>query len=126
MTVSVAKPAKITGSCFRAIVWVVLLAFTLQSLITQTHIHNVFADAGGPVAKTLANGALHSKRPAQDSTNYCPFCQAITHAGVFSAPSAPCLIVPISLVDTAAPVFLAAVISIASSHPWHSRAPPGR
>lgn len=101
----------------------VLLAFTLQSFITQTHIHGLFG-GGAAAAKVLASGSPHGKTPKQDSSADCSFCQAITHAGAFSVPSAPTLILPVTLAEIAAPLFMAMVAGIPPSHPWHSRAPP--
>lgn len=116
---------KTTGSRFRVIVWIVLLAFTLQSFITQTHIHGLSGGSGSAATvKVLASGSPPGKAPKQDSPADCPFCQAITHAGAFSAPSAPSLILPVQLAEIAAPPFLIAVTGIAPSHPWQSRAPP--
>jgi len=123
MTVSKAKSAKATGSSFRSIAWVVLLAFTLQSFITQVHIHGAFA-GGTPAIETLASGSAHSKVPVQNGTGDCPFCQAITHAGAFSASSPPALALPVSLAATAAPNLPAGTIGTISPHPWQSRAPP--
>jgi hypothetical protein len=123
MTVSKPKSAKRAAPGFRAIAWVVLLAFTLQSFVTQVHIHGAFS-AGAPAVEKLAGGSSHSKAPAQNSTSDCPFCQAITHAGAFAAPSAPGLILQISFAETAAPLLIAVAAAIAPPHSWHSRAPP--
>ena len=112
-----------TAPGFRAIAWVVLLAFTLQSFVTQVHIHGAFS-ASTPAVEKLAGGSSHSKAPAQNGTSDCPFCQAITHAGAFAAPSAPGLILQISFAETAAPLLIAVVAAIAPPHPWQSRAPP--
>lgn len=126
MTLSAATLAKSTGSRFRAVAWVVLLAFTLQSFITQTHIHGIFGGGGAATVSTVTNGSPHSKDPSQDNARYCPFCQAITHAGAFAAPSAPSLILPISWAEMVALPVLAIAIRSIWSHPWHSRAPPQR
>jgi hypothetical protein len=125
MTDSAANRIRATGSRFRAVTWIVLLAFTLQSFVTQTHIHGVFGGTVGAAAgKTLGKSSPHSNAPARDSSRECQFCQAITHAGVFSAPAAPSLILPFTLIVTEAPSFLGAVIFVISPHPWDSRAPP--
>jgi hypothetical protein len=124
MTATAARQTKNTGSRFRAIGWVVLFAFTLQSFITQTHIHGVFSGGNTEAAKVRASGSPHGKAPKQNSSAGCPFCQAITHAGVFAAPSSPNLVLPIRLAELGTPLFLAAAIGIAPSLPWHSRAPP--
>lgn len=107
----------------RAVTWIVLLAFALQSFVTQTHIHG-FLDSAPTITKVLIEGPSHSNAPIHDDTNNCPFCQAITHAGVFATPCTPSLILPAALVEIAAPTLFTAAIAIVSPHPWQSRAPP--
>jgi hypothetical protein len=110
---------------FRAIAWFLLLAFTLQSFITQTHIHGAFASTGGAgVVKTLANMPSHNTKTPADSPADCPFCQAIMHAGAFFAPSAPTLVQSFTWAEMVAPSVVAGAFDNFSSHPWHSRAPP--
>jgi hypothetical protein len=123
MTVSKPKSGKMIARGFRAIAWVVLLAFTLQSFVTQVHIHGAFG-AGAAGVETPASGLSHSKAPSQNGTSDCPFCQAITHAGAFAAPSAPGVILLVSFAEMAAPLFTAVVAAIAPPYRWHSRAPP--
>ena len=123
MTVSEAKSAGATGSRFRAIAWILLVAFTLQSFVTQVHIHGTFG-GGAAGVETLANGLSQGKSPTRNGTGDCPFCQAITHAGAFSAPSPPALILPVSLPQTAAPIFPAGTSGAIWPPPWQSRAPP--
>lgn len=125
MTVSVTKPRRLTGSRFRAITWLVLLAFALQSFITQTHMHGAFGGAGdAQIVKTLADTPSHTHKAPSENRADCPFCQAITHAGAFFTPSAPALFLPVTLAETLAPTFVARVAGSFSSHPWQSRAPP--
>jgi Protein of unknown function (DUF2946) len=113
------------GSGFRTITWLVLLAFALQSFITQTHIHGTFSSAGdAQIVKTLASVPSHgSKAPAENNAD-CPFCQAITHAGAFFTPSTPTLILPVIWAEMVAPPVIDSAIDSFSSHPWQSRAPP--
>lgn len=125
MRISGAKMAKVRGSGFRAIIWIVLLAFMLQSFITQTHIHVAFGDQMA-LAATVTNAPAHKNAPAENGSAECPFCQAIVHAGAFYAPSAPSLVLPISRAKTAVPFFIVETIGRVSSHLWHSRAPPRR
>lgn len=108
---------------WRAIAGVLLLAFTLQSFITQTHIHGI-GTGGSAIVKTLTYGAPHKNAPADNTLADCPFCQAIVHAGAFYQPSAPQLVLPFIWVETVAPAVVAAYSSGFSSHPWQSRAPP--
>ena len=102
MKVSGARTADTTVSGFRAIAWVVLLAFTLQSFITQVHIHGVFAASGSPVvAKTQAQTS--NQVPSKHSAVDCPFCQAIMRAGAFSMPILSGLVLTVTWALMAAP-----------------------
>lgn len=123
MSISEAKTARIKKTGFRAIAWVLLLAFTLQSFITQTHIHGTF-DSGAALAAAVTNAPAHKNAPAENGKAECPFCQAIVHAGAFYASSVPSLILPFSLANRVAPFVVAEIIAGVSSHLWHSRAPP--
>src|SRR5690242_18423679 len=124
MRTAQAQSGGIRGSGFRLVAWLLLIAFTLQSFITQTHIHRaVDGAAQSAIVKTLTKAPAH-KTPAQNTTTDCPFCQAITHAGTFSAPSAPVLVLPVVWTESTSPVFLINAIRGLSSLPWQSRAPP--
>ena len=124
MKVSEAKYARVRAPGFRAIAWVLLLAFTLQSFITQTHIHGAYG--GGTSAAAVTNTSNHKTVPADNGKAECPFCQAIVHAGTFSAPAAQTIGLSLSWAETA-PSFLVveAFVSV-TSHLWRSRAPPRR
>ena len=120
MKVSEAKAARIRGSGFRAIAWLLLLAFTLQSFVTQTHIHGAFTAAATHAAST----AGQTKAPADDGKAECPFCQAIMHAGAFYAPPSQILALPLSWAGIAVSFFAVETFASVSSHLWRSRAPP--
>lgn len=103
-----------------------LFAFSLQSYVTQVHIHG----AAGTVASASASGKSAARKqepdkfpPADDPAN-CPICQEILHAGHYIAPSAdawtPLEVAP----STATVVTAAAAIVRLPSHGWKSRAPP--
>lgn len=96
-----------------------LIAFTLQSYITQTHIHSVSPAA---ISKTLAGS--HGKAPVDDSPMDCPFCQAVAHDGPFFLPGAPVLLLSAIWVELGAPFFSARVNAVVPAHNWQSRAPP--
>ncbi len=109
-----------------------LLAFALQSYITQTHIHFVSAQAFGlsgdnftPTIKTTDGKTAPAKKtPSNDDPANCPVCQAAAHAGQFITPSAIGFALPS---ETVAIVPLAIVVLTASetvSHGWQGRAPP--
>lgn len=97
-----------------------LLAFFLQSLVVQTHIHQPLA----PAAAKASNPQLPAPLKTQDPIDQCRLCQELVHAGHFIAPSA--------LVAVASPAFVAAIFTAlpvqseraATAFAWRSRAPP--
>jgi hypothetical protein len=111
------------GLSWRSIAWILLVAFTLQSFITQTHIHGT---GGAAIVKTFAKVPSHKKLPAENGTADCPLCQAITHAGAFFTPTAPTLLLTVTGTDIVAAFVIANAIDDISTHHWHSRAPPQR
>ena len=107
-----------------AIVLLTLMAFGLQSYITQTHIHlapDSFASAAG-----VANGkhSLPDKFPANGDPANCPICQEIAHTGQFVTPSAAVLLLPGVAVSIIAIVTDIPSTAQTASHAWRSRAPP--
>ena len=114
--------AALTGkmpSGWRLIACLILITFTLQSYITQTHIHNVTPPA---VAKILTHS--HGKAPLDDGPMDCPFCQAVAHNGPFFLPTLLVLGLSIEFVELAAPAFRFHRSSEGLAHIWQSRAPP--
>ncbi|HWU53963.1 MAG TPA: hypothetical protein VN175_00590 [Rhizomicrobium sp.] len=99
---------------------VALLAFFLQRLVVQTHIHQPLP----AVAVKAANQQLPAPLKPQDPIDQCRLCQELVHAGHFVAPSA--------LIAIASPVFVVAIFTAlpeqsersATSFAWRSRAPP--
>jgi hypothetical protein len=110
------------SSASRFIVLVVLLAFALQSVLTQTHIHGASQSPGG-FAKVAA---LHvpGQTPRDNSQENCPLCQAVVQSGVFVASATPFLSLPFAWVETVALIFSPRASSHAAAHDWRSRAPP--
>jgi hypothetical protein len=107
------------------VTWVVLLAFTLQCFVTQTHIHWApQAGAGTGIVKLLESGPPQQKSPLENGTTACPFCQAIVHAGAFFASAAPLLLLPAVCAECALPGLIATAARAPSAHGWQSRAPP--
>jgi hypothetical protein len=111
--------AKERSSGWRFIACLILISFTLQSYITQTHIHNV---APAAIAKTVSH--TPGKAPVDDNPIDCPFCQAVAHNGSFFLPTVPLLILSIEFVELAAPALRSHNVAQASAHIWQSRAPP--
>jgi hypothetical protein len=111
--------AKERSSGWRFIACLILISFTLQSYITQTHIHNA---APAAIAKTINHAP--GKAPADDNPMDCPFCQAVAHDGPFFLPTIPLLILSIEFVEHAAPALRFHRPWEARGHIWQSRAPP--
>ena len=109
----------------RALVFMVLTAFVLQSYIVQTHIHFAPADlallAGDAAAK---NAPQHDRYPANDDPANCPICQEILHTGAFITPAAIALLPPTLAVSTIAIAARELPFIAAVSHDWRGRAPP--
>lgn len=108
--------------------FVAVLAFVLQSYVTQTHIHTAQPSSVGGASQTHVLGQVpgQSKSPLDNSPVDCPFCQAIAFAGFFVIASPPLLHLPFAWVETDALIFTARTISRAITHDWQSRAPPRR
>ena len=117
MTSAARKKGGITG--WRLIAALVLLAFTVQSYVAQTHIHDT-APASAAIAKKLN----HDKSPLGNTPLDCPFCQAVAHASGFFMPAAPLLFISALWAEMAPPHFLSRGSLSATAHGWQSRAPP--
>ncbi|MDE2185099.1 MAG: hypothetical protein KGJ78_18965 [Alphaproteobacteria bacterium] len=103
--------------------WILLLAFALQSYITQTHMHPAANPAANaPIVKNVSKAPASA--PADRDALNCPFCQAIAMAGAFFTPAAPLLFLPALWVMLAAPHVSVILLHPAFARGWHSRAPP--
>ncbi len=119
------RPRAIAKQVSTASRWVTLaaiLAFFLQNLAIQTHIH----PADLPVLAKVSAAQTPAPAPlkAQDPIDQCRLCQELIHAGAFVAPSAAAI--PASQILVLA-VFAALPRSSAALAPafaWQSRAPP--
>jgi len=110
---------------WRSVTWLLLFAFTLQSFITQTHIHREpKARAGTTIGKVLDSVSRQDKSPSGNDTTTCPFCQAFVHAGAFFASAAPLLLLPVVWTECATPCLIPTAVRAPSAHGWQSRAPP--
>jgi hypothetical protein len=99
-----------------------LLAFFLQGLAVQTHIHELVPPV---VAK-----ALHLPAPAplksQDPIDHCRLCQELVHAGTFVTPSATIAFAALSFVAAIFAALPGFAGTPARAFAWQSRAPPRR
>lgn len=109
------------GAGWRALSLVLLLAFTVQSFVTQTHLHGVSAAGDAQIAFQTPH---HGKTPLDEGVAACPFCQAAVHAGAFFAPASPILVLPASSAGFAAYAPVHAALRHTIAHAWYSRAPP--
>ena len=107
------------------VAWLSLLAFILQSYVTETHIHVAFPATGTSGIVKLFNALPEHGKPSvpNDATD-CPFCQAIVHAGAYFVPATQIFIPFFVWVSKPTPALAARAIDTASAHSWHSRAPP--
>jgi hypothetical protein len=106
------------------ITFVVMLAFGLQSYITQTHIH-LAPDSFASIAKLNASKQQQpDKFPANGDPANCPICQEIAHTGQFVTPSAAVVLLPSVAVSIIRIVADIPAIAQDASHAWRSRAPP--
>jgi hypothetical protein len=109
----------------RALVFMVLTAFVLQSYIVQTHIHFAPSDLAQLAGDSAAKSAPHHDNfPANDDPANCPICQEILHSGHFVTPAAAALLLPTLAVSTIALVDRPLPVVSAPSHSWRGRAPP--
>jgi hypothetical protein len=107
-----------------ALTWLLLIAFALQSYVTQTHFHPAASHeasairlAGPPLAQTAP--------PADQEAIACPLCQAIAAAGAFLAPGLPTAAPPAALIllSPSLPA-VAGLAATPAGFSWRSRAPP--
>jgi hypothetical protein len=116
-----------------AVTLLALLAFALQSYVTQTHIHHASSAAFGLTFESTAHpedaaaktpGHSQDKYPANEDPSNCPLCQEILHAGAFVAPATLALFAPALSVSVIAIAPETAIVVRAVSHDWRGRAPP--
>src|SRR6185312_874442 len=105
----------ISPNISRARLWLSLLAlltFTIQTYVTQTHIHTAPAAAGKQIPGKL-----------DDQAN-CAVCQAALHGGHYLTPAAGSF-APLTLTSTGVTIATEIAILVqAVSHNWQSRGPP--
>jgi len=104
----------------RLIAALLLLAFSFQSYVAQTHIHDIAAKT----TATLVQHSGHNRAPVQNSPLDCSFCQMLTHAGSTLMPDAGLIVPGPQWIAMAAPHYLFAGTGTTANHSWQSRAPP--
>jgi len=101
-----------------------LLAFFLQSLAVQTHIHPALAPAAAKIAALHENGSAPLK--SQDPQDQCRLCQELVHAGSFFTPTIVSFAANLTFVAAIFADLRASPDSAATAFSWQSRAPPRR
>lgn len=101
-----------------------LLAFFLQSLAIQTHIHPSFSTATVKVAAIGETGPAPIK--TQDPLDQCRLCQEMVHSGSFFTPSVVALAASLSFTAATFALLRAPPRSSVTDFAWQSRAPPRR
>jgi hypothetical protein len=99
-----------------------LLAFFLQSLSVQTHVHQPFE----PVATKIQTGSAPKAPLKLDPIDQCRLCQELAHAGTFVTPSVAATSPSLNLVAARFIVLVAFATAPATAFAWQSRAPPVR
>ena len=108
-----------------AILFAALIAFTWQSFLTQTHVHDPVPISSGTTIAGAEARVSATQAPSDLPAN-CPICREIAHAGLYVTPA------PVVLSQPAMPAFwLAATeprrLTLRHRSPdWRSRAPPAQ
>lgn len=101
-----------------------LLAFFLQGLAVQTHLHQYTMPAAGLVAVDNIPAPPKSIDPVDPGS--CRVCQELAHAGVFVAPAGSALLASLSFVAAGLAPRPFAAGTFVPAFAWQSRAPPRR
>ncbi len=115
-----------------AITFFALIAFVVQSGVTQTHIHFP-AGSGGAITAGYAASPVDTKagtsqdrgqHPANNDPDNCPLCQQILLSGAFITPSLAVLVLPSEVALSILRAPAATAVLQPQSHNWQGRAPP--
>ena len=114
------------GAWRLAVTWALLLAFALQSYVTQTHLHPAAVPERAGAAQSVGHAVALPAPPAGEEAIACPLCQAIAAAGSFLAPSLSSTQPPamLALLLAAGPAAVAGLAATPLGFAWRSRAPP--
>ena len=103
---------------WRIAIWLVIIAFTLQSFIAQTHIHDV------AIISHEATSGSGGTAPVDSVPLDCPFCQAVAHGGTFFLPTIVLFLVAATWIASAEFGSGSHLAFAVAAHNWKSRAPP--
>jgi len=99
----------------------VLITFSLQGFLIQTHIHNL------PVKPPVAGGLTIFAPPdgkAPLDMDKCFLCQEYVHAGAYLTPAVLAVLPPFAAVSLVASALKPRIAAPPTSHNWIGRAPP--
>lgn len=107
------------------LVFALLFAFTIQSFVTETHIHP--AGYGQPtlLQHPLGGADKPANLPSGDDSSNCPLCKEISLGGQFVGPGWLVLAVPVQPVSLLNAIAVSLPPAIHAPFRWRSRAPPG-
>jgi hypothetical protein len=108
------------GSWRSLVALLVLVSFSLQGFLIQTHIHGLPTTA--PLTGVSITAPFDGKvLPDMDK---CLFCQEYTHAGAYLTPAAAAVLPPFAAVSLLVLFDTPLVAAPPPSHNWMGRAPP--
>ncbi|MDE2463055.1 MAG: hypothetical protein KGO02_05000 [Alphaproteobacteria bacterium] len=113
----------------RHLALLVLLTFSFQAYIAQTHIDGWLLRAGDGLSHALSNSATtpsQSRAPLHRGHVNCPFCQAVLHAGAFVGPAPLVWLAPALAIKVITISLQVQQAHRDFAHIWQSRAPPPR
>ena len=96
--------------------WLALVAFLLQGLIVQSHIHVASITASVP--------AEQGHQPGQKAPADCPACQLYAATAAALMPHVVAGFLPLSWIASVYLEFSALPLIVARHQAWQSRAPP--
>jgi len=99
-----------------------LVAFAVQGLAVQTHIHGDPLTAFDHVTH-MSGPVTPASQDPYDPAN-CPLCQELLHAGLYVTPTASELVIILKAVAFAPAFALLPHAATERQHDWQSRAPP--
>jgi hypothetical protein len=118
------RPARVSRprSARRWVTALALLAFFLQNLAVQTHIHQSLQ----PETVKVQTDGSHKAPLKLDPVDQCRLCQELVHAGTFLAPLAVVSLLSLTFVAVGMARVLTFAADPATDFAWQSRAPPRR
>lgn len=106
----------------RFVCLMVLVAFTFQGFLVQTHIHGLLPFAAAAAGTQTVSSSKDSG--ATQDIDHCLLCQEFMHAGAYLMPAAFAALPPYVTAGVVVRIAVPLVEAASPSHIWTSRAPP--